>query len=361
MPEIAAREAGERLAAAPRPLQWLLLLVLSGLIVAALDFAGVPGGLFLGPMVAGVVAGVNGATVRVPRLPFLAAQGVVGVLVAILLDPGIFAVVHADWPIMLSVVLATVAASSLLGYLVSRWHVLPGTTAVWGVTPGAATAMVLMAGAFGADARLVAFMQYTRVIAVAVTAALVARLFVDLGEAAPAPVAWFPPLDPAAFGATLALIGVGGTLGVLLRIPAGAMLVPMFAGAALQLSGVAAFQLPEWLLAASYALVGWTIGLGFTRPLIRHAARAFPQVAVSVAALIAFCGAIALPLAWALDLDPLSAYLATSPGGMDTIAIIAAASGKVDLPLVMALQTVRFFIVLLLGPFVARAVASRVR
>ena len=40
---------------------------------------------------------------------------------------------------------------------------LPGTTAVWGSSPGAATAMVLMAEAFGADARLVAFMQYLRV------------------------------------------------------------------------------------------------------------------------------------------------------------------------------------------------------
>src|SRR5690606_31498377 len=140
-------------------------------------------------------------------------------------------------------------------------------------------------------------------------------------------------------------------------IPAGAMLVPMFAGAALHLSGNAAFQLPEWLLAASYALIGWSIGLGFTRPLIRHAVRAFPQVAASIVALIVFCCGLAFPLAWALDLDPLSAYLATSPGGLDTIAIIAAASGQVDLPLVVALQTCRFFIVLIFGPFVARTVA----
>ena len=62
-----------------------------------------------------------------------------------------------------------IAASSLLGYLISRWKVLPGTTAVWGSTPGAASAMVLMADAFGADARLVAFMQYLRVIFVSVT------------------------------------------------------------------------------------------------------------------------------------------------------------------------------------------------
>ena len=47
-----------------------------------------------------------------------------------------------------------------------------------------------------------------------------------------------------------------------------------------------------------------------------------------------------------LGIDPLTAYLATSPGGMDSVAIIAAASDRVDISFVMALQTARFLIVL---------------
>lgn len=35
---------------------------------------------------------------------------------------------------------------------------LPGNTAIWGSSPGAATVMTLMAGSYGADVRLVAFL-----------------------------------------------------------------------------------------------------------------------------------------------------------------------------------------------------------
>lgn len=57
-----------------------------------------------------------------------------------------------------------------------------------------------------------------------------------------------------------------------------------------------------------------------------------------------------------LGIDPLTAYLATSPGGLDSIAIIAT-STPVDLPFVMALQTARFLLVLLLGGPISKAVA----
>ena len=74
---------------------------------------------------------------------------------------------------------------------------------------------------------------------------------------------------------------------------------------------------------------------------------------------MAFCGGIAALLHVWLGIDPVTAYLATSPGGMDSIAIIAA-STNVDLPFVMALQTVRFVIVLIAGPPIARLVARRI-
>ncbi|RVI72001.1 AbrB family transcriptional regulator, partial [Sinorhizobium meliloti] len=57
-------------------------------------------------------------------------------------------------------------------------------------------------------------------------------------------------------------------------------------------------------------------------------------------------------------IDPLTAYLATSPGGLDSIAVIAASS-NVDLPFVMALQTARLLIITLIGPALARFVADR--
>jgi membrane AbrB-like protein len=219
--------------------------------------------------------------------------------------------------------------------------------------------MMVLAGAFGADARLVAFMQYVRVVCVAGLASLVARIWIGPAAVAGPHIVWFPALPWPDFAATLATAGSGVAAGLWLGLPAGPLLVPMVAGALLEGSGLIHIALPPWLLALSYALLGWSVGLGFTRAILAHARRALPQVLLATFILIAVCGALAFILVRAAGVDPLSAYLATSPGGMDTVAIIAASS-TVDVSFVMALQTVRFAIVLFAGPPLARFIAQRV-
>ena len=91
-----------------------------------------------------------------------------------------------------------------------------------------------------------------------------------------------------------------------------------------------------------------------------HAVRALPQIILSILIVILFCGGLSLVLIKLLDTAPLTAYLATSPGGADGVAIIAAAT-PVDVGFVMALQTVRFMLVLLIGPVLSRFVADRIR
>jgi membrane AbrB-like protein len=351
----------ERIARLAPPLQWLLILAVSLLFVGALEAVALPAALLIGPMLAAIIAGTNNATVRVHRLPFAAGQAIVGCLIANSIVPGIFVTFYSEWALFLGTVMATIAASSLLGWLISRWRILPGTTAVWGSAPGASTAMVLMAGAFGADQRLVAFMHYTRVIFVSMAAAIVARFWIDTSGVEIPAIVWFPPLDPALFSATIVVALVGSLAGRALRLPSPYFLGTMLLGTALHLGFGVDFQLPPWLLAMSYGLIGWTIGLNFTRPILRHATRALPQIIGSILILIAFCGGLAWLLTHLLGIDPLTAYLATSPGGMDSIAIIAAATQNVDISFVMALQTIRFMVVLLLGPSLARLVARAVR
>ena len=220
--------------------------------------------------------------------------------------------------------------------------------------------MVLMADAFGADARLVAFMQYLRVIFVSIAAAVIAGLWVDTSSVEAPAIVWFPAIDWPGFGATIAACVAGVAAARLVRLPAVTFLGPMILGAALHLGGGIALQLPQWLLASSYALIGWWIGLNFTRPILLHAARALPQVIGSIVALVAFCAATGFAMSRMLGIDPLTAYLATSPGGMDSVAIIAAASHNVDLSFVMTLQLARFMIVLIAGPPLARLLARRV-
>src|SRR5205814_1163 len=155
-------------------------------------------------------------------------------------------------------------------------------------------------------------------------AAFVTRTFGVNPAHAPAAIVWFPPVDWLALGETLALAVIGPMIARRLNIPAGAFLVPMIAGIVLTHMGWMSIELPTWLLAASYALVGWNVGLRFTRPLLIHALKALPVIFGATLTLIALCGVIAVAMVWLAGVDPLTAYLATSPGGPDSIAIIAA-------------------------------------
>jgi uncharacterized protein len=149
---------------------------------------------------------------------------------------------------------------------------------------------------------------------------------------------------------------IGALAGAWSRIPAGPLLIPLFAGIALSCTHLIAITLPPWLMAGCYTLLGWSIGLRFTREIVIYAARVFPKIAVSTFTLIGLCGGLGWLLHITVGIDPLTAYLATSPGGADSVAIIAASS-QVDQPFVMAMQMARFILVLLVGPTLARIVA----
>jgi uncharacterized protein len=342
-------------AAARSGRQWAILVVLSGLFALGLEAIRLPAALLLGPMIAAILMALTGSEMRVPHQPVLIAQAVIGCMIARSIPPSIIGEILRDWPLFVAVVVAVIAASSTLGWLLTRWRVLPGTTAVWGSSPGAASPMMLMAAAYGADIR-VAFMQYLRVLLVALVATIVARLWTAGAAGPPATVIWFPPILWAPFAETLALIGVGMLSARLRHIPAAPLLLPLGLGIALQDAGLLAIELPPWLLAASYAIIGWSTGLGFNRAIVRHAARSLPRVVMSILVLLAVCGGLAALLVAVAGIDPMTAYLATSPGGADSAAIIAMAS-NVDVAFVMAMQTTRLVLVLLIGPSLAGFIA----
>ncbi|MEK8026764.1 AbrB family transcriptional regulator [Pseudaquabacterium rugosum] len=350
-----------RSALAPPWRRALALIVLSLLVGAAMSWAGLPAALLLGPMVAAIVLAVAGLPVRLPRPAMPAAQGVVGLMMASHLPLALLGQVAADWPVFVAGTLATLLLSGLLGWGLARSGLLPGPTAIWGSAPGAATAMTLLSEAYGADVRLVAFMQYLRVLCCAVAASLVAHHF-HLQRAEPAPPpAWNDAAAGLELGLSLAVALGAVRLGQGLRLPGGALLAPLLAGLGLQLLLDWHPRLPEPLLALAFACIGWSIGGRFTPEVLRHAARAAPLVLAAIVTLILANAGVAWLLVGLAGLQPLTALLATSPGGADSTAIVAASSaaGQVDVPFVMAMQVARFLVVALTGPLLAGWLSRR--
>lgn len=332
-------------------IQWASLLLGSVLFISLFEVLHLGAALLLGAMAAAILVAVMEGTVAVPRWPFILSQGVIGCMIAHSMPLPILDAMLRQWPLFLAGVVSVILVSSLLGWLLVCFNVVPGTTALWGSSPGAALTMTLMAESYGADVRLVAFMQYLRVVCVALIASLIAQIFMGHHPVV-SNIIWFPPIHLAAFLKTLAFIAVTTFFAARFRIPAGGILLPLGLGVVLQDAGWFTIELPTWLLAISYSLVGWSIGLRFSRSIVRYAARSFFRVLASILTLILLCSGLALILAKIAHVDFLTAYLASSPGGVDSVAVVAASS-PVDMPFVMGMQTVRFVVVLLTAPTIA--------
>lgn len=341
-----------------------LMCVLSAVLVLGLLLVHMPAAMLLGAILAALIMALANLRVPISARSFGAAQAVMGALIARAFPPQVFVEIGGHWEVFLGGVLSVVVAAVLLGCLLTRWRVLPGSSPIWGSFPGAATAMTLMAEDFGADMRLVAFMQYTRVVLVALVAAVVSMVFMPASTGAgvaplePLSQEFLAPVDGLAFAKTVLVTVVATLLGHLMRLPAAPMLATLVACTAFQAIGWLQIELPLGLLAVAYLVIGWNIGLRFDRDIIRHVARAMPRVLLSIGCLIALCGLMAAGLVHWLHIDPLTAYLATSPGGADSVAIMATTSSHVDASFVMAMQTARFLFVLLVGPPIARWVAG---
>jgi uncharacterized protein len=336
------------------PKGWLQLVAVSLPLAWGARLAGFPAAFLVGPMLGAIAWGLfAGARLRLPRSLLACVQALLGIAIARAITGAFVVAFTRNAVVMLLVVAATILVGALVGWVLVRYSALPGTTAAWGSSPGGATAMIAMAEDHGADVRLVAFMQYLRAILVVLSVTLVTRFL--LGPASAANQAAPPLLVSTPLPATLVTLAIAtgsGLLGKWSRIPAGPLLVPMFLGGLLHALGLE-LVVPPWLLAVANLALGWHVGLGFDRDILRHVLRAIPQVLLATFLLIGMCALSSWVLARWIGVAPLTAYLATSPGGLDSIAIIALGS-EVDLSFVMATQTLRLFLVILLGPRIAK-------
>lgn len=337
---------------------WLILIAASETLTIVMQQASLPSARLLGPMIAAIGMATLGKPLKLPQPLFSFGQGAVGCMMSRGITFAVLARLAESWPLFLGGVAWAVIVASVLGWLLTKKGVFPGTTAVWGMSPGGASTMTIMSQEYGADMRLVAFMQYVRVVCVALTATVVAKIWLWDETVAAMEAARFPPVDWPAFVKTILLIVVGAVIGKKFRVPAGALLCPMGLAVIVSNAGWGTPELPPWYLTFSYALVGWSIGLRFTRQILVQTAKAFPMVFGSAMCLILLCALYAVFLTVFAGIDPLTAYLASSPGGADSVAIIAASS-PVDRPFVMAMQTARLILILVVGPFLAKMLAEK--
>ena len=339
--------------------RWLLLLALTGALGAGFGALGLPSPYLFGALVAGlVVALLRPGGDDVPEPVFLSAQAVLGVVLGLYLQASSLEAAADAWAPVLLVSAGTLVASLAVGLAIVRWAGAHAPTAVLGMVAGGASGIVAMAHELGADDRLVAFMQYLRVLIVVLATPVIATL--AFGVDASAEVQG-PDLlaDPVAWVVIGAIAPLGVLAGRAVRLPAGTLLGPLILAGALALAGpLEDAEVPGLLQEAAFVAIGLQVGLRFTPDAVREVGRLLGPVLLAIAALMAICFALAAVLTATTDVTLLDAYLATTPGGLYAVLAVAFGAGA-DTTFILAVQTLRLLVMVLVAPLLVRAIVRR--
>jgi uncharacterized protein len=335
--------------------RWTCLIAATTAAGWALGALGLPSSYLFGALLTGIAAALLTADrFAVPAAGFTAAQAIAGVVLGTLLDSSSLDAIAGAWPVLALVTAATLGISLAAGAALARATLLDPATAALGMVAGGAAGIVGMAGELGADDRLVAFMQYLRVLVIVLlTPILVAIAFGGAAEDGATPG---EPLLGDARGWLLAAVAAaaGAAAGTRARIPGGTLLGPMAIAAILTLAVPGGeFEVPPLLREAAFALIGLEVGLRFTSATIRQLGRLLVPILIALLGVLAACAVLALALDVTTAVTLRDAYLATTPGGL--YAVVAVALGAdADAAFILAAQGIRLVVMVALAPVVVR-------
>jgi membrane AbrB-like protein len=352
---------GLRATLAQRPrlslgLQWAALIISVAVLTVTLRTAQAPAAFLLGPLVIGIAFGIGGARTRLPGAVRAGGQALIGCIIAIALGATAGPALLGQVPLFAATSIATLALSLALGAGLTRAGWFDGATAVWGLAPGGSASMVMLAEMNKADPRVTALMQYLRILFAAGSAIAVSHVLPGLAPTHAPGTNWFPPVTALGLAQSAFLVILGVAAAKLTRFRPAIFLVPGIVGACLIAGGWLHPEVPPYIAAPAYAVIGLNIGLSFTPETLRACARQLPRIVIAVLALVALCAASGALIGWIFHVDPMTAYLATTPGGLDAVLIVAT-STHADVSFVIAAQMFRLLVVLVAGPFAVSLVA----
>src|SRR4051794_3566244 len=287
---------------------------------------------------------------------FVAAQALTGVALGTYLRSSSLSALGEDWLPVAVVSAATLAVSLGAGLLMARLTELDRPTAALGMVAGGASGIVTMARELGGDDRLVAFMQYLRVlVVVSLTPLLVAVAFPGHHAAAGGGATHAPLVGTARDWVVAAALAVAGAVGGRrLRLPAGALLGPMFLAGVVTLAAPDRwFVVPQLAQDAAFIVIGLQVGLGFTVRTVRQTGRLVLPVLAGIAALMVACAGLAVVLDRLSSASFMDAYLATTPGGLYAVLAVALGAGA-NTTFIVAVQSLRVVVMVVLAPVAVR-------
>jgi uncharacterized protein len=322
--------------------------VIAGIGGAVFFWLSMPLPWLLGAMVFTTLAALAQVPIDAPtqvRNPTLA---VLGVMLGSAFMPELLDDLGA-WAVSLSLVAVYIVVVALI--VMVYYQKLAGLdqrTALLCAMPGGMAEVTSMAREMGADDRQVALAHAARIFVVICLIALWSRLFLGLtaGETT-GPAAGFADI-PRLELLGLAAAGVAGYfLAPRLRLPAPALVGPLFVSAALHLSGWLESAPPREIVVLAQLVLGATIGFRFVGTTARAMLRALLFGLGASLAMLSVTILMALWMHRALGQDLVAIIFAFAPGGFTEMSLVALAM-NVDVAYVASHHTLRLVLVVIL-------------
>jgi membrane AbrB-like protein len=294
----------------------------------------------------------------VPPAAFRLGQALVGITIGTLVSVSALREMASGLLPIVLVTLGAVVISLLAGRVLALRRDVSPVTGAFALIAGGASGVVAVARELGADERVVTVVQYLRVMIVLATLPLVTALvFHPDARLAPASSGGAPLWADLVYVAAALVVGL--LLARAVPISTAVLLGPMLVAAVIAAAGwLGAVSVPDPLQWLAYALIGVQVGLRFTRASLSSIARMAPVVVAIILTMIAATAVMGTALARLTPVDPLTAYLATTPGGLFAVLATAADSGA-DVSYVLAAQLFRLLVILALVPVLSRWLRER--
>jgi uncharacterized protein len=319
----------------------------------------VPSNYLFAALLLGLVAALTRPDrLAVPPWGFAVSQAVTGVVLGAYLQSSSLSAVADAWLPVAIVSAGTLVVCLAAGAVLARTTEMDEPTAALGMVAGGASGIVAMARDLGGDDRLVAFMQYARVLVVVLLTPILAGVFFPGGHAVAGAASEGPLLgDAKDWAITLACAPAGYLLGLAVRLPAAPLLGPMVVAGVLTLTGALGhWTVPPLLREAAFIGIGLQVGLRFTMATVRQVGRLLVPVLLSILLLMVACFGLAVLLHLTTDGVSLEdAYLATTPGGLYAVLAVAFGAGA-NTTFILAVQGLRLLVMVLVAPLVVRRV-----
>lgn len=297
----------------------------------------------IGPLLVMAACNFAGARLRAPLAARPVGQVIIGAALGLYFTPAVAREVLSFWPLLLAAAALAMLLAWACAWLLAAMSGVDRTTAFFASVPGGAMEMAVLGERYGARVDRIALAQSLRILTVVIVVpfALVYSGVHGVDSHLPVVVAF----DAGRLALLLAIAVAAGGLLTLLQLPNAFMFGPLLAAIALTVAELRFSSVPGWLSGLGQLLLGCALGSRFERAYLSSMGRYLGAVLASIVLAILLAAGGAFALAWLSGIPAPTLVLATAPGGIAEMCIMAKVL-QLGVPLVTAAHVTRVIVLI---------------